>query len=132
VLQTGHPWRGLLQGRAFPRDRTPRRFACSAPVEAPAEALVRLNWLAPEAETWKIPTAMFAVKVDARKRLRLKVLRPGDYYEPEVVSLDQINFRRVPPPRRPKLTKVQALKAIEKSQLRFTRTWDQVKPGTRP
>ncbi len=74
---------------------------------------------------------MFAVKVDAAKRLRLKVLRPGDYYEPEILSLDQINFRRVPPPRRPKLTKAQALAAIEKSRLRFTHTWDQLKAETR-
>jgi len=74
---------------------------------------------------------MFAVKVDARKRPRLKVLRPGDYYEPDILSLDQINFRRVPPPRRPKLSKAQALAAIEKSRLRFTRTWDQVKTETR-
>jgi hypothetical protein len=74
---------------------------------------------------------MFAVKVDAGRRLRLKVLRPGDYYEPEILSLDQINFRRVPPPRRPKLTKTQALAAIEKRRLRFTRTWDQVKAETR-
>jgi hypothetical protein len=74
---------------------------------------------------------MFAVKVDAGKRLRLKVLRPGDYYEPEIVSLDQINFRRVPPPRRPKLTKAQALAAIEKSRLRFTRTWEELRTETR-
>ena len=74
---------------------------------------------------------MIAVKVDAAKRLRLKVLRPGDYYEPEILSLDRINFRRVPPPGRPKLTKAQALAAIEKSRLRFTHTWDQLKAETR-
>ena len=87
--------------------------------------------LAQGAKEWEISTAMFAVKVDPGKRLRLKVLRPGDYYEPEVVSLDQINFRRVPPPQRRKLTKAQALAAIEKSRLRFTRTWDKVKAETR-
>ncbi len=75
---------------------------------------------------------MFAVKMDGAKRLRLKALRPGDYYEPEILSLDRINFRRVPPPRRPKLTKAQALAAIGKSRLRFTHTWDQLKAETRP
>ncbi len=94
---------------------------------------MRCYWkrLAQSADEWEIPIVMYAVKVDAGKRLRLKVLRPGDYYAPEVLSLDQINFRRVPPPRRPKLTKVQALAAIEKSRLRFTRTWDEVKAETR-
>lgn len=47
------------------------------------------------------------------------------------MSLDQINFRRVPPSRGPKLSKARALAAIEKSRLRFTRTWDRVKAETR-
>ena len=55
---------------------------------------------------------MHAVKVDAGKRLRLRALRPGDYYEPEVLSPDLINLRRVPAPRRAKLTKAQALQAL--------------------
>lgn len=75
---------------------------------------------------------MYAVKVDKGKRVRLGVLRPGDYYEPDYASLDLIALRRVPPPRRVvKLTKAQALKAINKSRLRFTHTWDQVKAETR-
>jgi hypothetical protein len=75
---------------------------------------------------------MYAVKVDKGQRLRLTVLRPGDYYEPEVLSPDQIHLRRVPPPRRPaKLTKAQALEAIDKSRLRFTQPWDRIKEETR-
>ena len=75
---------------------------------------------------------MYAVKVDKGQRLRLTVLRPGDYYEPEILNPDQITLRRVPPPRRPvKLTKAQALAAIGKSRLRFTQSWDQLKEETR-
>lgn len=32
---------------------------------------------------WEIPM-MNAVKVDEARRIRLKVLNPGDYYEPEL------------------------------------------------
>jgi len=75
---------------------------------------------------------MYAVKVDKGKRLRLMVFRPGDYYEPEILSPDQINLRRVAPPQWPaRLTKAQALQAIEKSRLRFTRPWDRIKQETR-
>ena len=38
--------------------------------------------------------------------------------------------RRMPPPRR-HFTKLEALRAIEKSPLRFTHSWDQVKEETR-
>jgi len=75
---------------------------------------------------------MYAVKVDKGKRLKLTVLHPGDYYEPQVLSPDQINLRRVAPPRRPtRMTKAQALEAIEASRLRFTQSWDQIKQETR-
>ena len=68
---------------------------------------------------------MNAVKVDDARRIRLKVLKPGDYYEPEFVSADQITLRRVVPPKRGvKLTKAEALTAIRKSKLTFTRTWE--------
>ncbi len=75
---------------------------------------------------------MYAIKADKGKLLRLGVLRPGDYYEPEIESLDRIELRRVPPPRHPvKLTKAQAMQALENSRLRFTHTWDQIKEETR-
>lgn len=35
---------------------------------------------------------MNAVKVDKTRRIRLKVLRPGDYYEPEFVSAEEITL----------------------------------------
>jgi hypothetical protein len=77
-------------------------------------------------------TQMNAVKVDSAKRIRLTVLTPGDYYEPEVRGGDaeEITLRRMPPPRR-RFTKLEALRAIEKSPLRFTHSWDQVKEETR-
>src|ERR1035438_4141187 len=63
---------------------------------------------------------MNAVKVDSAKRIRLTVLTPGDYYEPEVRGGDaeEITLRRMPPPRR-RFTRLEALRAIEKSPLRF-------------
>ena len=75
---------------------------------------------------------MNAVKVDSARRIRLTVLTPGDYYEPEIHGrgAEEITLRRMPPPRKKK-TKEEALKAINKSPLRFTRTWDQVKQETR-
>jgi hypothetical protein len=75
---------------------------------------------------------MDVVKVDETRRIRLKVLNPGDYYEPEFVSGDEITLRRVKPPkRRVKLTKAQALTAIRKSKLTFTRSWETMRRETR-
>src|ERR1035438_3949839 len=75
---------------------------------------------------------MNAVKVDSAKRIRLTVLTPGDYYEPEVRGGDaeEITLRRMPPPRR-RFTRLEALRAIEKSPLRFTHSWDPVKEEPR-
>ena len=75
---------------------------------------------------------MHAVKVDSAKRIRLTPLIPGDYYEPEVrgKAADEITLRRMPSPHR-QFTKLEALRAIEKSPLRFTPSWDQVKAETR-
>jgi len=81
---------------------------------------------------WEIPN-MNAVKVDAAKRIRLVRLRPGDYYEPDYLGPEEIVLRRVPEPkRRVKMTKAQALAAIEKSRLRFSVTWDELRKETRP
>ena len=80
---------------------------------------------------WEFYT-MNAVKVDSAKRIRLTVLTPGDYYEPEVRgrAAEEITLRRMLPPRR-RFTKVEALRSIEQSPLRFTHSWDQVKEETR-
>ena len=101
---------------------------------SPEKVFRRVGWKGLErgGASWEIPCDMYAVKVDKGQRLRLTVLRPGDYYEPEILNPDQITLRRVPPPRRPvKLTKAQALAAIGKSRLRFTQSWDQLKEETR-
>ena len=75
---------------------------------------------------------MHAVKVDEARRIRLKVLNPGDYYEPEVVSADEITLRRVEPPRRgAKPTKAEALRAIRRSKLTFRRSWETMRQETR-
>ena len=56
---------------------------------------------------------MNAVKVDSAKRIRLTILTPGDYYEPEVRGGDaeEITLRRMPPPRR-RFTKLEALRSL--------------------
>ena len=75
---------------------------------------------------------MNAIKVDATKRLRLPGLRPGDYYEPEYLGPAEIMLRRVPEPKRTvRKTKAQALTAIERSRLRFTASWDELRRETR-
>lgn len=38
---------------------------------------------------------MNAVKVDEAHRIQIAVLAPGDLYEPEIVSPDEITLRRV-------------------------------------
>jgi hypothetical protein len=75
---------------------------------------------------------MNAVKVDSANRIRLTVLTPGDYHEPEVrgKAAEEITLRRMPPSRR-RFSKQEALRAIEKSPLLFTHSWDQVKEETR-
>jgi len=84
-----------------------------------------------EARSWEFPI-MNAVKVDATKRIRLQVLRPGDYYEPEYLGREEIMLRRVPEPKRKRrMTRAAALAAIEKSRLKFTRSWDQLRLETR-
>ena len=74
---------------------------------------------------------MHAVKVDSARRIRLPVLTPGDYYEPEIQGRGrQITLRRLPPPRK-RWTREEALRAINKSPLRFTHSWDEIKRETR-
>ena len=56
---------------------------------------------------------MHAVKVDQTKRIRLKVLRPGDLYVPEYATAEVITLRRIEPPRpRPKGSFLAALKVL--------------------
>ena len=75
---------------------------------------------------------MDAVKVDDARRIRLKVFKPGDYYEPEFVSADEITLRRVEPPKRAvRLTKAEALRAIRNSKLTFRRSWEIMRRETR-
>jgi hypothetical protein len=75
---------------------------------------------------------MNAVKVDAAKRIRLPVLRPGDYCEPEYFGPEEIMLRRVPEPKRKvQRTKAEALAAIDRSRLKFTVSWDELRLETR-
>jgi hypothetical protein len=71
-----------------------------------------------------------AVKVDEAHRILISVLRPGDYYEPEVVGENEVLLRKVELPRR-RPTFAEAMAAIESSPLRFTKSWDEIKEETR-
>jgi hypothetical protein len=76
--------------------------------------------------------AMNAVKVDEAHRIQLAVLKPGELYEPEVhgPDADEITLRRLKPAQR-KMTKAEALKAIDTTPLRFGGTWDELRKETR-
>jgi hypothetical protein len=57
---------------------------------------------------------------------------PRDYYEPEYLGPAEIMLRRVPEPiKTVRRTKAQALAAIERSRLRFTASWDELRLETR-
>ncbi len=77
--------------------------------------------------------AMNAVKVDEAHRIQLSVLKPGDLYQPEVRGLeaDEITLRRLKPATQRKMTKAEALKAIDSTPLRFGGTWDELRKETR-
>jgi hypothetical protein len=72
---------------------------------------------------------MKAVKVDSTKRIRLPSLVPGDLYEPQV-GPDIITLRRIPHPKR-KWTRSEVVRAINKSRLKFFRSWEEVRADTR-
>ncbi len=75
---------------------------------------------------------MNAVKVDGARRIQRPVLTPGDYYQPEIqgTGAETITLRRMNPRKR-RWTKEEALKALEESPLRFTKSWDEIKRETR-
>ena len=73
---------------------------------------------------------MNAIKVDDAHRIRIPALRPGDYYEPEVLGEEDVLLRKVRLPGR-KPTYAEAMAAIENSPLRFTKSWDEIKKETR-
>ncbi len=58
------------------------------------------------------------------------MLRPGDYYEPEVLEEGKVLLRKVGLPRR-SLSFAEAMAAIEGSPLRFKKNWDEIKKETR-
>ena len=75
---------------------------------------------------------MDAVKVDNEGRILLKILKPGDYYEPAFVSPDVITLRKVvtPPPGRA-LSADAVRRAIVDSDLDFGAGFDEVRALTR-
>jgi hypothetical protein len=79
--------------------------------------------------SWNI-LPMNAVKVDEAHRIQVSALRPGDYYEPEVLGENEVLLRKVALPRR-RPTFAEAMAAIESSPLRFTKSWDEIKKETR-
>jgi hypothetical protein len=74
---------------------------------------------------------MNAVKVDQAHRIRLPELRPGDYYEPMIMSNgEHITLRRLKSPR-PRLVAEEIRRRIQRSKLRFTRSWEEMRADTR-
>ena len=73
---------------------------------------------------------MNAVKVDEAHRILVSVLRPGDYYEPEILGENEVLLRKVELARR-KPSFAEAMAAIESSPLRFAKSWDEIKEETR-
>lgn len=75
---------------------------------------------------------MAAVKVDDRKRIRLPVLKAGDYYELELMTREFIALRRIrgaaggTP-----MTAAQVRRTIRKSRLDFGAGYDEVRALTR-
>ena len=93
--------------------------------------MLRANTLERSIRLWEFPN-MNAVKVDAAKRIRLPRLRPGDYYQPDYLGAEEILLRRVPEPKRKvKMTKAEALAALERSRLKFNVSWDELRQETR-
>ena len=75
---------------------------------------------------------MNAVKVDEAKRVRLKIMEPGDYYEPEYTDSNIITLRKVPPPPRPKkMTRSDVLQASKNCKLKPKMHWQELRKRTR-
>jgi hypothetical protein len=75
---------------------------------------------------------MDAVQVDQEGRIRLRILKPGDYYEPAFVSPDIITLRRLstsaPPP---SLSAAAVKQAVLGSTLDLGAGYDEVRAITR-
>ena len=73
---------------------------------------------------------MNAVKVDETRRVQLPMLTPGDYFEPQNVGTGDILLHKVPVPRR-RRSKPEVLAALDKSPIKFTVGWDELKASLR-
>lgn len=72
---------------------------------------------------------MNAIKVDETRRVRLPMLKPGDYYVPEAAG-ENILLHKVPAPRR-HMSQAQVLAALDESPIRFQSNWDALKAEIR-
>jgi hypothetical protein len=75
-------------------------------------------------------STMNTVKVDDARRVQLPMLKPGDYYAPEMHGDDEIVLRKVIPRHR-KRTKEEILSAMDQSPVNFTVSWDALKEEVR-
>ena len=72
------------------------------------------------------------IVADDKKRLRIPSVHPRDVYHPETLTRDLIVLRRVEPPKpKKRMTRVEIMKAIENSPIRFTKSWDELKKELR-
>jgi hypothetical protein len=75
---------------------------------------------------------MNAVKVDKQKRVRLKILTPGDYYQPDFSNPAIITLRRIEPPKpKAKMTAAEVRAALAKITVKAKASWDEIRKDTR-
>jgi hypothetical protein len=72
---------------------------------------------------WNIP-AMNAVKADEAHGSQVSVLRPGDYYEPQLLGENEVLLRKAELPRR-RPAFAEAMAAFESSPLRVSKSCDE-------
>jgi predicted component of type VI protein secretion system len=77
---------------------------------------------------------MITVRVDDKKRIWIRAVRPGDGYHLETMTRDLIVLRRIQAPQpkaHKRMTHEEVLRAIENSPIKFTKSWDELKTEVR-
>jgi hypothetical protein len=74
---------------------------------------------------------MRPVRVDENRGIRLEALSPGDVYQPEILSRDEIRLRRVESSVAKPATREQALADMDRVEIKLRTNWDGLKRETR-
>jgi hypothetical protein len=71
-------------------------------------------------------------KVDSERRVTLPQANPGDVFKIEEQGIDRLVLTRVrQPPKRKKLSREEVREALEKWDVKFNMTWDELRAMTR-